>query len=78
MDRELSPICSGPAVATEWTDAGGGQWTTESFLEKLDWEGGVEGMLEWGGPSVFPPKLRRSAQSVRELLDAVENMESSL
>jgi hypothetical protein len=54
-DREQFP-------ETEWTDERGEKWTREDFLAKMNWEGGWTGMVCWGGPSVFPPSLRETAQ----------------
>jgi hypothetical protein len=49
---------------TEWTDERGETWTRQEFLDKMHWEGGVAGMVGWGGPSCFPPSLREMAQQI--------------
>lgn len=28
-------------------------WTPEELWDKADWEGGVSGLLEYGGPEIF-------------------------
>lgn len=28
-------------------------WTPEELWDKADWEGGVAGLLEYGGPEIF-------------------------
>lgn len=57
----------------KWTDDNGDEWTRESFFEKMDWEGGVGGLLSWGGPSVFPPSLRESATQVKAFFDLIDS-----
>lgn len=42
------------------------QWTPEEFIEKLDDEGGVGGMISWGGIGCFPPELREAAVKIEE------------
>lgn len=40
------------------------RWTPEDFIEKYDYEGGLDGMLGWGGPGCFPPELRDAATEI--------------
>jgi hypothetical protein len=58
------------------------QWTPEEFFEKMGCEGGVDGMLGWGGFGVFPPQVRALAQAAEEALTALRaelwKMEESL
>lgn len=42
------------------------------FLDKLDWEGGIVEMLEYGGPDAFPDELRADATIVRDALRRME------
>ncbi len=48
----------------EWVSDSGETWTRQEFIDKMRWEGGVVGMVGWGGPSVFPPSLREMAAQV--------------
>ena len=51
---------------TEWVSDSGGTWTRQEFLDKMRWEGGLSGMVGWGGPSVFPPSLREMARGIEK------------
>ena len=48
------------------------KWTPEEFLEKMDSEGGVVGMLMWGGPGCFPPDLREDAETIATCVSRME------
>ncbi len=50
-----------------WIATDGDPWTRAAFIIKTMHEGGLEGMVEWGGPGVFPPSLRDLATKVAEL-----------
>lgn len=52
----------------EWTDGYGERWTRQDFYAKVAVEGGIEGMVLWGGPGVFPPSLRDMAELLEEKL----------
>ncbi len=52
----------------EWTTPEGEKWTREQFLDKLEWEGGIEGMISWGGAGCFPPSLRESAETINRAM----------
>lgn len=56
----------------EWTDDNGVAWTRESFIEKMEWEGGFDSMISWGGPSVFPPSLRDAAHQLKAAMELFE------
>ena len=45
----------------------------DEFIEKLDWEGGVVGFLEWGGTDAFPVELQPAAKRVEEALQEIED-----
>ena len=62
-------------IENEWVDDNGGAWTIESFLEKMEWEGGIGGILSWGGASVFPPCVRAAMTMVEEFVAAIDQME---
>ena len=48
-------------------------WTHEEFLEKMDHEGGVLGLLDWGGPGCFPPEIRGIAERIYpELMEMLQ------
>jgi hypothetical protein len=49
-------------------------WTPEQieaaeFLSKMDWEGGLTGLLEYGGSSVFPEELQGLAERTDQALE---------
>lgn len=33
----------------------------DEFLTKMDWEGGLDGYMHWGGVSGFPERIRQEA-----------------
>jgi hypothetical protein len=43
----------------------------EEFKEKLDWEGGIEDLLTYGGPDMFPPEVRTEATAVDDAITAL-------
>lgn len=43
-------------------------WTHDEFLEKMDREGGLLEMLEWGGLGCFPPEIRQYAATIEECI----------
>jgi hypothetical protein len=45
-----------------------------SFLNKLEWDGGIIGMLEYGGPECFPPELQEAAAQVEEALKELDRL----
>ena len=51
-----------------WTDGARSTWTRQEFLDKLHCEGGVEGMVAWGGAKCFPPSLRGMAEALETAL----------
>jgi hypothetical protein len=59
-----------PAIVEDrWTADDGQEWTRIEFLAKMEWEGGLEGMVLWGGPGVFPPSMRELAGEIEDALD---------
>lgn len=56
--------------------------TWKDFLQKMDWEGGIEGLLSYGGPDEFPDELRADATVVYEAMNrmnkAIEYKESEI
>ncbi len=51
-----------------WTDDLAITWTRQGFLDKLHCEGGIEGMVLWGGADCFPPSLREMAVALEKAL----------
>lgn len=47
------------------------QWTPEEFIEKYDSEGGIGGMLAWGGAGCFPPELRNAAEKIDRQMNTI-------
>lgn len=43
------------------------------FLSKMDWEGGIDGLLGYGGASIFPEELHGLAVAYEEAHDALRN-----
>lgn len=41
------------------------------FLSKMDWEGGVDGLLSYGGAEVFPADLQVSARIAYNALESL-------
>lgn len=54
--------------ATPWTEE---QVEAADFLGKMDWEGGIQGLIGYGGAEIFPDELR-------ELAEAYEAAEKAL
>ena len=55
-------------------------WTPEQieaadFFHKLDWEGGIDGLMSYGGPSYFPEEVRALAEVYET---AFENLQNAL
>lgn len=51
-----------------FTDA---QEEAAEFLSKMDWEGGISGLLSYGGASSFPEELRIVAQHADDALETL-------
>lgn len=57
-------------------------WTPLEVWEKVDWEGGIEGLLDWGGADAFEAlgqeayeaaqRMEKDARIIRKALNAVE------
>lgn len=50
-------------------------WTPEEVWEKADWEGGVEGLLDWGGADAFEalgPEAYEIAKVVEQNFKALQ------
>ena len=60
-------------VENEWVSSFGDSWTLDGFLEKMDSEGGLTGMILWGGPEVFPPAWREMAATTEQLITAIDD-----
>lgn len=50
------------------------QWSEDQveaaeFLSKMDWEGGLSGLLGYGGSSVFPEELQGLAERTHQALE---------
>lgn len=43
---------------TPWTEE---QVEAADFLGKMDWEGGLDGLIQYGGASIFPEELQELA-----------------
>lgn len=41
------------------------------FLSKMDWEGGISGLMGYGGPSYFPEELQELAIAYQEAENAL-------
>lgn len=51
-------------------------WTPEQieaaeFLHKMDWEGGLDSLYQYGGSSYFPVELQELATAYGEAFDAL-------
>lgn len=42
------------------------------LLQKIDWEGGLSGMIGWGGADAFPEPLRPLATAFQDSKKALE------
>lgn len=40
-----------------------------NFCLKLDWEGGIDGLIQYGGTRIFPEELQIFAQAIEEAMD---------
>lgn len=45
------------------------------FYQKMDWEGGLDGLMSYGGVDFFPPEVREQA---RQYEQAKETLKDSL
>ena len=46
-------------------------WTPEEFIDKYEYEGGIDGLLGWGGAGCFPPEIRAEAAEIDRLSDVI-------
>lgn len=44
------------------------------FLSKLEWEGGVVGIYEWGGVNAFPVEAQSAARDLGIALQTLNEM----
>lgn len=42
------------------------------FFHKLDWEGGIDGLMSYGGPEYFPEEVRHLAEVYETALDNLQ------
>lgn len=49
------------------------QWIAAEFLSKMDWEGGLDGLMNYGGPGVFPEELYDLAVAYKTAYDALKD-----
>lgn len=42
------------------------------FLSKMDWEGGIDGLIGYGGADVFPEAVREQAEAYERAHDALK------
>lgn len=42
------------------------------FVDKMEWEGGIVGLLEYGGPTEFPDEVIALAEEVQYALTKLE------
>lgn len=57
-------------------------WTPQDVAVKADWEGGVQGLLDWGGPDAFEGLgeyayaiAKRIGSDFRELQELLSNVD---
>ncbi len=50
-------------------------WAKEDLWDKMDWEGGIEGILEWGGPYVFEVLGPQAVRLATEAKDALRGLQ---
>jgi hypothetical protein len=43
----------------------------KEFADKMEWEGGLTGMLEYGGSKIFPIEVRAEAKAVEAATTAL-------
>ena len=48
-------------------------FTWGEFIAKLDWEGGIEDMIGWGGYECFPQEIRENARQLKIQMDIIHN-----
>lgn len=59
---------NGPDVEYPYTDA---QEEAAEFFSKMDWEGGIDGLMSYGGPDVFPTAVYEQALAYENALEAL-------
>lgn len=74
---ELIPFSSIPEK-WDWDEENDGPfpYTDENveaaeFLSKMDWEGGMDGLLGYGGADIFPEAIRHYAEAYEAAHDAL-------
>lgn len=48
------------------------------FLQKLDWEGGLEGLIQYGGSTVFPDELKGTVELLEVQLNSFDRQLTDL
>lgn len=48
------------------------EMSREQFIEKMEWEGSILGVLEWGGSGCFPAAIQGDALIIEEKLAEIE------
>lgn len=76
MSNELIPFSSIPSRWDWEYDHGDepypytdGQEEAAEFLSKMDWEGGIDGLIGYGGAEVFPAEIRHIAERYEDVLE---------
>lgn len=58
------------------------RWSMEEFRDKLDWEGGLVGLLEWGGPAyiaaVAPDDIKELVGEAARLYGPLELLKEEI
>lgn len=49
------------------------QWIAAEFLSKMDWEGGIDGLIGYGGFHIFPEELQELAKDYEQAHDELRN-----
>lgn len=58
------------------------QWSEDqveaaNFLNKMDWEGGIDGLIGYGGWRIFPEPLQEIARDYERIHDELRNAVNS-
>lgn len=51
-------------------------WTIGDVYDKLEWEGGIEGLLDYGGAEIFTPLGREAVNAARDIQKGMRTIQN--
>jgi hypothetical protein len=68
----MTVVSEATEIETEWRDEDDEVVTLASMAQKMEWEGGFDAMLSYGGAKMFPPALRPLLSVLTETIKHLE------